>query len=107
METSLSEQNQQLDDNPDPRSHVAALTAELQHLERKRYKNSYARAQARWFDKGETMTKHWSATVTPRRPRDIIYSLVDPTTKSLTTKSSKMASIARTYHNELQDRETS
>ena len=31
----LSEQNQQLDDNPEARSHIAALTAEIQHLEKK------------------------------------------------------------------------
>ena len=101
----LSEQNRQLDDDPNARSHIAALTAELQHLEQKRYKNSYARAQARWFDKGETISKYWSATVTPKRPRDIIYSLADPTNNSVTTKSSKMTSIARSYHSELQNRD--
>ena len=99
----LSKQDPQLDNNPDAHSHTAVLIAELQHLERKHYKNSYARAQAQWFDKGETVSKYWSATVSPRRPRDIIYSLLDPTTNSLTTKSSKMAAIARNHHSSLQN----
>ena len=84
------------------RSNIITLENELKHIQRKRYKNMHARTQAQWHDRGEKISKYWTAVNTPRRPRNIIYSLRDPNTNTLTKKSSKMAEIARNYHDELQ-----
>ena len=48
------------------------------------------------------ISRYWSTINTPKRPRDIVYSLHGPHTATLSTKSSEMAEIARRYHDELQ-----
>jgi hypothetical protein len=78
------------------------LEKELDHLIKKRYKNSHLKAQAQWATKGETISKYWSRINTPKKPRDIIYKLRDPKTNHLTFRSSEMAEIAKEYHQNLQ-----
>ena len=90
----LAEQDPLLNEQEAMRSKVIALENELKQLQRKRYKNACAKAQAQWHDKGEKISKYWSTINTPKRPRDIIYSLCDPLTETLSTKSSEMAEIA-------------
>ncbi|KAF8545959.1 hypothetical protein OG21DRAFT_1491728 [Imleria badia] len=96
------EQREDLDTNQELRTHLAFLRQEHQHLDQKVNRNEQAKAQARWFDKGEKINKYWTRMHNPRKPRDIIHALYDPTSEKITTKSVDMAEIARKYHDELQ-----
>ena len=99
------EQNENLDSDPKLQTNLALLRHELQHLEGKQSRNAKAKAQAQWFAHGERLNKYWTKTNSPRKLRDVIYALHNPSTGRLTTKSSKMAEIAQQYHNELQQKE--
>jgi ribonuclease HI len=99
-----TEQRDDLDTNQDQRSNLALLRHELQHLNQKVNRNDKARAQAKWFDKGEKINRYWTNLHKPRKPRDPIYALYNPITNKTTTKSSDMAEIAREYHDNLQSK---
>ena len=99
------EQNDELDTNENQQSNVALLQHEIRHLENKKNKNMRAQAQARWQNKGEKINKYWIKLQTPKRPREIIYSLHDPTKNRLTTRSSEMARIVHDHHENLQHKE--
>lgn len=94
--------SQSLDTSNDLRSHCILLEKEIEHLQKKRYKNAHLRAQAQWAIKGETLCKYWSKVNSPKKPRDIIYGLRKPGSPHLTTKSEDMAEIARDYHDKVQ-----
>ncbi|KAF8834731.1 hypothetical protein BDN67DRAFT_1044848, partial [Paxillus ammoniavirescens] len=91
-----------IDSNPDTRAHIIHLEQEIDHLEKKKYKSVYLRVQSQWHTKGERISKYWSMVVKPKHPRDIIYKLIDPGTNKITTRLSKMAEIAKNYHDGLQ-----
>jgi hypothetical protein len=91
-----------IDVQDESRTHVISLERELEHLEKKRYKNAYARAQAQWHEKGERINKYWCKLNSPKTPRDLIYKLIDPDTDTPTTRTSEMAEIARHHHDRLQ-----
>lgn len=96
------EQHTQLDHNESVRSKITTLENELTQIHKKRYKNTYARAQTQWQIKGEMISKYWTTVVTPRCPHDPIYALHNPQTNNLTTRTSDMAEIAGHYHDKLQ-----
>jgi hypothetical protein len=91
-----------IDVQDESHTHVISLERELEHLEKKRYKNTYARAQAQWHEKGERINKYWCKLNSPKTPRDLIYKLIDPDTDTPTTRTSEMAEIARRHHDRLQ-----
>jgi len=91
-----------VDASDEQRRHRIILEKELDHLIKKRYKNTHLRAQAQWSMKGETISKYWSKVNSPKKPRDIIHKLRDPSTNNITFKSSEMAEIAKKYHMNLQ-----
>jgi hypothetical protein len=45
------------------------LEKELEHLERKRYKNDHLKAQGQWSLKGETISKYWSMVNKSKKPK--------------------------------------
>ena len=96
------EQHPDLDTEQEHRTNLAILQHELQHLELKKGKTECIKAQAKWHDKGEKINKYWIKIHSPRHPRDIMHALRNPTTDTLTTRSSEMAEIAKTYHDKLQ-----
>lgn len=102
IKRSLKEDNIDSHLEDETRTHIIRLEAERTHLEKKRYKGAYLKAQAQWHVNGERINKYWSKVNTPKKPRDPIYKLTDPTTNQLTTKSSQMAEIAQDYHERLQ-----
>jgi hypothetical protein len=77
-----------------PHIHVAHLEDELTHLEKKRYKNEYLKAEAQWHIKGESINKYWSKTNKLKKLRDPMDRIADPLMNKTTTNSSKMADIA-------------
>ncbi|KAG2738233.1 hypothetical protein P692DRAFT_20702148, partial [Suillus brevipes Sb2] len=78
------------------------LESEINHLEKKRFKNLQLRSKAKWSAAGETISKYWCKINTPKKPRDIIYQLKIPNSNRLTSHSGKMAEIAKQYHESLQ-----
>lgn len=96
------QQHPDLDTEQEQRTNLVILQHELQHLELKKGKTERIKAQAKWHDKGEKINKYWIRTHTPRRLRDIMHSLCNPSTNTLSSRSSKMAKIARDYHDNLQ-----
>ena len=98
------EQQEDLDMNDVLCTHLTFLCQEHQHLDQKLNRNERAKAQAHWFDKGEKINKYWTWIHSPRKPRDIIHTLYDPTADKITMKSSDMAEIAWKYHDDLQSK---
>ena len=104
LKKDLKEANKEttLDENIHSRINVISLDNEIDHLEKKRYKAAYDKAQAHWFMKGERINKYWSKVNNPRTPRDLIYRLVHPDTQETITRSDKMAELTRDYHEKVQ-----
>ncbi|KAG2748718.1 hypothetical protein P692DRAFT_20700967, partial [Suillus brevipes Sb2] len=75
---------------------------ELNHLEKKKFKDSQLHSQANWALRGETISKYWSKINSPKKPRDIIHSLRKPNSNRLANRSDEMAEIARQHHESLQ-----
>jgi hypothetical protein len=98
----LTLQDDDIDTNSNTRSQKAWLESEINHLEKKRFKNLQLRSKAKWNTAGETISKYWCKINTPRKPRDIIYQLKIPNSNRLTSHSGKMAEIAKQYHESLQ-----
>jgi hypothetical protein len=99
-----TEQCEDLDTDRNQRSNIAFLRHKLQYLNQKINRNARAKAQAKWFEKGEKINRYWINLHKPRKPRDPIYALSDPTSNKITTKSSNMAEITRKYHDDLQSK---
>ncbi|KAG2744401.1 hypothetical protein P692DRAFT_20689866, partial [Suillus brevipes Sb2] len=78
------------------------IEKEISHLQRKKCKKTSLNAQAQWASQGETISKYWSRMNSQKTPRDIIHRLNIPGTNRYTTKSEKMAEIAKTYHERIQ-----
>lgn len=97
-----AQQDPKIDDDPNARNHIRLLENEISYLERKRFKTAYMKSQTHWHHKGEKINKYWCAISNPRKPRDIIYSLRNPATDQIMTRSKGMTEIARKYHNDLQ-----
>jgi len=102
----LTLHNDDIDTNKDTRSQKAWLESEINHLEKKRFKNLQLRSKAKWNTAGETISKYWCKINTPKKPRDIIYQLKIPNSNRLTSHSGKMAEIAKQYHESLQQENT-
>ena len=94
--------NPSLDEDELSRTNVIALDREIDHLEKKRYKTAYDKAQALWFIKGEQINKYWSKVNNPRVLRDLIHRLVHPDTGEAVARSDRMSELARDYHNNIQ-----
>ncbi|KAG2737225.1 hypothetical protein P692DRAFT_20684576, partial [Suillus brevipes Sb2] len=78
------------------------IESEIEHLEKKKFRNTQLHSQANWALKGETISKYWSKINSPKKPRDIIYSLKRPNSTRLANRSDEMAEIAKRYHETLQ-----
>ncbi|KIK36519.1 hypothetical protein CY34DRAFT_33051, partial [Suillus luteus UH-Slu-Lm8-n1] len=78
------------------------IESEINHLENKRFRKTQLYAQAKWAEKGETISKYWSKINKSKKPRDIIYKLRIPGQNRFASRSDKMAEIARKYHDKLQ-----
>lgn len=76
-------QSESLDTSPSVCMDAAIIEKEIEHLEKKKYWRAYTRSQALWHLKGEKVSKYWSKVNNPRRPRDLIYRLIDPHTARL------------------------
>lgn len=100
-EISLENNSDRIDTTDDSCTHSAKLEKELEHLEKKRYKNAYVRTQACWHIQGEKINNYWCKLNSPKMLRDIIYKLVDPITNRTVSWISDMAEIARNYHTTL------
>ncbi|KIJ93334.1 hypothetical protein K443DRAFT_12948 [Laccaria amethystina LaAM-08-1] len=81
------------------------LDEELQGLEKKRHTKARDRTAARSRLETETMSKAWCRSRREQQPRDFLYSLRKPGSNLpvYEKRSDKMAEIARTYHEGLQD----
>ena len=84
-------------------TNITILENELKHLHHKIYKNTYTKAQVIWHDKGEKISKYWTAVDNSKCSKDIIYTPQDPQTNTLTTKTNEMSDIAHYHHKSLQD----
>ena len=82
-----------LDEDIHLRVNAISLDHGIDHLEKKRYKAAYDKAQAHWFMKGEHINKYWSKVNNPRTPQDLIYRLVHPNTQEIITRLDKMAEL--------------
>ena len=91
-----------LDEDLLSRLNVIALDREIDHLEKKRYKTNYNKAQAHWFMKGERINKYWSKVNNPRTPCDLVYRLIHPISNKTVTRSDKMSELARDYYDKIQ-----
>ena len=98
-------QHDDLDTSPQTRTDTAILEREIEHLEKKKYRRAYTRSQALWHLKGEKINKYWTRVNNPKKPRDLIYRLIDPRTQQPVTRSDGMARLARDYHENLQSEE--
>ncbi|KAG1829529.1 Endonuclease/exonuclease/phosphatase [Suillus subalutaceus] len=54
----------------DTRMNRIILEKEIEHLHKKRYKESHLRAQVKWATHGETISKYWSKINSQKAPRD-------------------------------------
>ncbi|KIK38568.1 hypothetical protein CY34DRAFT_90741 [Suillus luteus UH-Slu-Lm8-n1] len=97
---------QDIDVSEDTRLNEIILEKEINHLQKKRHKKSSLNAQTQWATHGETISKYWSKVNSPKSPRDVIHRLNIPHTSRYTTKSEEMAEIAKTYHDEIQTKDT-
>ena len=95
-------QCESLDTSPDTRTNAAFIEKEIEYLEKKKYRRAFTRSQALWHLKGEKVNKYWTRINNPRKPRDLVYRLVDPNSQRPTTRSDEMAELARNYHDSLQ-----
>jgi len=95
-----------IDTSEDTRLNEIILENEINHLQKKKCKKLSLNAQAQWASHGESISKYWSKINSTKTPRDIIYRLNIPNTRRYTTKSEEIAEIAKTYHDEIQTRDT-
>ena len=98
-------QRESLDSSLHTRTDAEQLEKEIEHLEKKRYRRDFTRSQALWHLKGEKVNKYWTRINNPRKPRDLIYRLINPLTQQPVTRSDKMAELAKEYHDNLQTEE--
>ncbi|KAG2743960.1 DNase I-like protein, partial [Suillus brevipes Sb2] len=61
-------ENNDLDTNESTRRQKAWIESEITHLENKRFKNKQQQGQAKWEDKGETISKYWSKINNSKKP---------------------------------------
>lgn len=95
-------ENGDIDINENTRRHKAWIESEINHLEKKAFKNIQNQSQANWAKNGETISKYWSKINSPKKPRDIIHGLKRQDSNSLATRSDEMANIARLHHEGIQ-----
>ena len=73
------------------RMNAAVIEREIDHLEKKKYRRAYTRSQALWHLKGEKISKFWSKVNNLKKPRDLIYCLIDPQSQKPVTRTDEMA----------------
>jgi hypothetical protein len=95
-----------IDTSKNTRLNEIIIENELQHLQKKNFKMTMLRAQAQWATHGETISKYWSRVNKQKTPQDVIYRLKIPNTNRYTINSEEMAKIAKTYHEDLQTKDT-
>ena len=95
-------QRESIDSSHSTRTDAAFIEKEIDHLEKKKYKRAFTRSQALWHLKGEKINKYWTKINNPKKPRDLIYRLVDPHTQRATMRSDEMTKLAKDYHENLQ-----
>jgi exonuclease III len=64
----LTLRNDSIDTNKDTRSQKAWLESEINHLEKKQFKNLQLHSKAKWNTAGETISKYWCKINTPKKP---------------------------------------
>lgn len=95
-------EHRDIDLNENTRRHTAWIENELNHLEKKKFKDSQLHSQANWALRGETISKYWSRMNSTKKPRDIIHCLRRPNSNGFASRSDEMADIARQHHESLQ-----
>ena len=93
--------------NADPEEKLitsAIIQEKIDSIETQRHLNACAQTAVRNRLEGETISKYWSQINKTRAPRDTILSLKIPNTNppAYEKNSTKMAEIARNYHDQLQ-----
>ncbi|KAG2741208.1 hypothetical protein P692DRAFT_20651659, partial [Suillus brevipes Sb2] len=78
------------------------IESEIDHLEKKMFKQIQSQSQAKWARSGESISKYWSKINSPKRPRDVIHSLKRLNSNNLATRSDEMADIAKQHHENIQ-----
>ena len=85
-----------------------AIQEKITMLTTSHHQKTRASTAARNRLEGETISKYWSSINNPVTPRDTMFSLRYPNSipPRYETRSDKMASLARNYHNDLQNNNT-